>query len=318
VDASISIERSTPLLNDDTGSFSFPFAVPTLPNQQNLGWPGKLQRSGDIPDQTFILEDSGLQVFRGEVDYDDITANEIVLILKSGYSEFTKKMEGKKLEEIDYGNEPWPASDDYYMTIPKIFDKLAEWNTANTTDNGNYIVEKNSSDVLEWLEIGRLRELREGEGENATELAVTVPEQKKYVFNSTNLECPSLLSISKSGDSYLTPVTFLAITLYHGRKPFGTTKYPYASFDRFSISGLIDTGISFKPAYLYDTVYSELLNWQTYRARAFTKYLALSLPQLIALQWGKRYMINGVVVIFDKLNYELPFQGQLEAIGFTG
>src|SRR5665648_255322 len=54
--AVISIERSTPFLNDDTGSFSFPFPVPTLPNQRLLGWPGNLERTGDIPDQTFVLE----------------------------------------------------------------------------------------------------------------------------------------------------------------------------------------------------------------------------------------------------------------------
>ena len=69
----ISIERSTPFLNDDTGSFSFPFPVPTLPNQRVLGWPGNLERTGDIPDQTFVLEDSGLQILLGEVDYDEIT-----------------------------------------------------------------------------------------------------------------------------------------------------------------------------------------------------------------------------------------------------
>jgi len=131
------------------------------------------------------------------------------------------------------------------------------------------------------------------------------------------INCSSLLSIMKSGDSYLSPVTLLAITLYHGRKPFGITSFPYASFDRFSINGLIDTGISLKPANLYDAAYSEFLNWQTYKARTFTKHLALSLVQLLALQWGKRYMINGMMVIFDKLNYELPYRGQVEAIGYT-
>jgi len=62
---------------------------------------------------------------------------------------------------------------------------------------------------------------------------------------------------------------------------------------------------------------AESLNWQTYKARAFTKYLALSLPQLLSLQWGKRYVVNGVVVVFDKLNYELPYKGQVEVIGYT-
>jgi hypothetical protein len=544
VDTSISIERSTPLLNDDTGSFSFPFAVPTLPNQQNLGWPGKLQRSGDIPDQSFILEDSGLQVFRGEVDYDDVTANEIGLILKSGFSEFTKKMEGKKLCDIDYGGESWPVTNSDIVDMPKINAKLLEWDMANTTDNGKYVLSpfwirmtysttsllnvnrqfwnntepswlhisestgdmqghfclqfrvcfvlrkifesagyaitedslslsefnkvifytnvisihhrhigggvyklfpvleslqystlmpdievlsflsfikdllcmmyeidelkkevrikfkkdifltenldgmkiaelaewthkeekalkgfalryisqdsdqdtkydyeitatvdrilpspaiegdiyrvtpfmrdyiavKNDSGDLEWQEIGRLKEYREGDGENTADLNVKIPVQKQYsVLTPTEkiLECPALLNITREWKANLTIISFLAITLYHGRKMLSGVNYPYASFDRFSVDGTIDTGISLKPAYLYNTVYSEMLNWQTYRARPFTKYLALSLTQLIALQWGKRYMINGVVVIFDKLNYELPYSGQIEATGYT-
>jgi len=48
INGKISIERLSPLMNDDSGSYSFPFPVPTLPNQQNLGWPGNLNRVGDI------------------------------------------------------------------------------------------------------------------------------------------------------------------------------------------------------------------------------------------------------------------------------
>ena len=54
LDGKINIERVSPFMNDNSGSYSFPFPVPTLPNQQNLDWPGKLQRVGDIIDQTFI------------------------------------------------------------------------------------------------------------------------------------------------------------------------------------------------------------------------------------------------------------------------
>jgi len=52
-------------------------------------------------------------------------------------------------------------------------------------------------------------------------------------------------------------------------------------------------------------MYSEFLNWQTYRARAFTKYIELTLVQLVALQWGRRYNIDGIEVILDKINNEL-------------
>jgi hypothetical protein len=93
--------------------------------------------------------------------------------------------------------------------------------------------------------------------------------------------------------------------------------YPYASAARVSIDGLIDTGLSLKPAYLYNSLYSEFLNWQTFRARGFTKYVELSLVQLCALQWGRRYMISGVQVIFSKISYDLPYDGKVMVEGFT-
>ena len=570
----ISIERSTPFLNDDTGSFSFPFPVPTLPNQRVLGWPGNLERAGDIPDQTFVLEDSGLQILLGEVDYDEITVNEIGIILKSGFTEFTKRMEGKKLGDIEYGGETWPINTPQVPWTTEaltpitngINNKLLEWDAANTTNNGKYVVcpffisrsdapawgfveevnahtydvnyamgrvsffrpwsnigqtsgygyqeasyslqfyvsfvlrkifenagytigvddffdsefnnaiiysniihiamsvknsepvavipsltsleyktlmpkieildflkmiqdmfcvmyeidelkkevqikfkkniflpenldgmkivemagwshmeqkafkgfalrykdqddeldtftewpeisivkltlpaptvegeifqssydrsfitEKNDADTLVWKEVGRLKEVKTGEGEFEVELNVNVPKQTTYLCNGLNFECPSILSISKNpsipsfagyGVNVLNKpaVTFveaLYVTLYHGRKTFTTIGTPYTSFDRYSRDGTIDTGMSLKPAYLYDKVYLEFINWQTYRARGFTKYIQLSLLQLLALQWGKRYMINGTVVILDKINYDLPYTGTVEISGFS-
>ena len=140
VATTISIERTSPLLNEDTGSFSYPFAVPTLPNQHHLGWPGKLQRAGDIAVQSFVLEDAGIQILRGQVDYDEVTANEIGLVLQSGNTEFTRQIEGKMLTDLDYGSEWWPGSSFEYINIPSLDDKLTEWDAANTTDNGKYVV----------------------------------------------------------------------------------------------------------------------------------------------------------------------------------
>src|SRR5665647_91074 len=580
--AVISIERSTPFLNDDTGSFSFPFPVPTLPNQRALGWPGSLERSGDIPDQTFILEDSGLQVFRGEVDYDEITVNEIGIILKSGFTEFTKKMEGKKLGDIDFGSETWPIPNgtEVWQELDHVVDnlnaKLVVWDNANTTNNGKYVVApfyiqdaptgslspylvnaqqfqwiknggaeyivgaggwtelskwgvlgetdgygyseamycvqfyvsfviqkifesagytiaedmfaesefnkaivygritqiamsvhwsepvslipakdslkyselmpeiqildflnqvksmfclmyeidelkkevrikfkkdiflpdnldgmkinelagwthkeqkalkgfalrytsqddklathteypewidvvsalptpttedkilclfsaigrkrlymtvKNNGGALEWQEVGRLKQCFVGDGENEIEIDVKIPVQKTWSNGGYSAECPSFTSISKNMDSpyfyygcnvanraAYTAISFLAISLYHGRKTFSYRNYPYTSFDQYSLDGTIDTVMSLKPIYLYDNVYLEFLNWQTYRAREFTKYIQLSLLKLLALQWGKRYMINGSVVILDTINYDLPYTGTVEVSGFT-
>lgn len=552
VNATISIERKSPFTNNNTGSFSYPFPVPTIPNQKVMGFPGRLQRVGDLTGQTFVLEDKGLQVMRGEVDYDDIDAEEIGVILKSGYTEFYKNIEGKILGEINYGSESWPASIEDYTdpaTLP-IYSKLLEWDTANTTSNGKYVLApflitpasgtgkvyvnyqwsnnsnvtklklvtsvsnnnlsygcfclqfyfsfvlrkifegqgytimqddfigsefnkavffgrimsvqingfasgghaiitpdmasleyselmpridviafinlvkdmfclfyeidelkkevkikfkknifstenldtellrelvgwthneqktndgfvlkyidqddelatytdypdiitvvtslptantegkvvslnstagklrlyltvKNSDDTFEWKPCCRLQQVLSGNGENKIELNAKVPMQTTYTIegSATVYECISLMSITKNTGSPFTDVNTLIMTLYHGRKTFGSQSYPYASFDRYSLDGTIDVEMSLKPSYLYNKVYSEFIDWQTYRSRPFDKYFELTLKQLIALQWGKRYMIGNLIVIFDTMNYELPFRGTVQLKGFTG
>lgn len=549
IETKISIERKSPFANEDTGSFSYPFPVPTVPNQQILGWPGRLQRVGDIADQSFILEDSGLQIMRGEVDYDDVTAQEIGVILKSGYTEFYKKMEGKKLSEVNFGSESWPIQSAVVTnkdTLDTAIDaKMTEWNAANTNDNGKYVLStfiigmdyaagdlhvnkyihsdgsygikyfhagvqhaegsyclqfrlpflirkifesagytimeevfsdsalfnkvilfsniltivylntkntispvmdslkysilmpdievlsflesfknmfclmyeiderrkevrikfkkdiflpenldameirelagwthseqksqkgftlrymaqddelatwseypelvfavsllpaptienqivslasavgrgrlyitiKTGNEVLEWQKVGRLREVLMGEGENVVEIDIKIQGQTEYkiVSGTTewNLECPDLRNVARSWKNNITILPYFAVTLYHGIKIIDGKSISYSSADQYSINGTIDTGISLTPAYLYNNLYSEFLNWQTYRARAFTKYIELSIIQLLALQWGKRYNIDGIEVIFDKINFELPHKGTVKIEGFT-
>ena len=184
-----------------------------------------------------------------------------------------------------------------------------------------FITVINSGNTLEWKEVGRLRDYTVGDGENVVELNVRVPVQVKfqafYLSTTWNLECPTLPAIIRGSNDSFTQVPFLAITLYHGRKTFDGLSFPYATFDRYSQDGTKDMGMSLKPAYLYENLYSQFLNWQTFRARYFTKYIELSLVQLSALQWGKRYMISGVQVILSKVNYDLPFDGKVKVEGYT-
>jgi hypothetical protein len=169
--------------------------------------------------------------------------------------------------------------------------------------------------------VGRLRDYTVGDGENVVELNVRIPVQVKfqafYLSTTWNLECPTLPTIVRASNDSFTLVPFLAITLYHGRKIFDGLSFPYATFDRYSQDGTKDMGMSLKPAYLYENLYSRFLNWQTYRARYFTNYIELSLGQLSALQWGKRYMIGGVQVILSKINYDLPYDGKVKVEGYT-
>ena len=154
LDGKISIERVSPFMNDNSGSYSFPFPVPTLPNQQNLDWPGKLQRKGDVVDQTFILEENGIQILRGAVDYDSITKDEIGLILQSGDTEFNKKMEDQNLSDLDFGSEWWPNYMDAENDSTNNFQaKFAEWDLSNSLDNQKFVVAPFQIKVVDTLRV---------------------------------------------------------------------------------------------------------------------------------------------------------------------
>jgi hypothetical protein len=152
-----------------------------------------------------------------------------------------------------------------------------------------------------------------------------VPAQKMDSEGRT-FESPWLPKITRVPGSYqaseILPTTdFLAISLYHGMKTVGASQYPLISFDRYwcdpSITPLIDNEMSLKPQYLYDTIYADLINWQTYRARGFTKYVQLTIPEVLSLRWDKKYVISGIEVILDKINFELPHYGIVKIEGFT-
>jgi len=144
-DASISLEKSSPALSENVGSFSYPFSIPRLPNQRILGWPGKLERVGDIPDQGFILEESGIQVLRGTMEYDTVTKESIGIILKSGATEFYSNVlddnpqnDGSNLPDIDFGHEHWFGY--LPVTIEAFNAKLTSWDQANRTPGAPFVV----------------------------------------------------------------------------------------------------------------------------------------------------------------------------------
>jgi len=533
-DAKISIQRSSPALNEDTGSFSYPFPVPTAPNQQILGWPGKLQRAREMADQTFILEDSGLQVFSGEVDYDLITKNEIGVILKSGYTVFRSKMSGRKLGEIDYGSESWLP---LYYTTQQVTAKLAEWDAANTNGNAKYYVspiaindalyttsvddyvnkidkltgklkydsggtrqnvnlymlqfrasfmidkifesagytvlsnelktsefgqlvvfsriinvtygstrfgipgleqtdilhysklmpdvtvlefidniagllclmydiderkktvrilfkknifepgnvedlkmvelagwqhseERNSggfkigyksqdsdldtktdyipdrdvislpvptidgeivhvvsqnidyitvttNEIKEWKQIGRLKEYISGNGAEDVELDLKVP---RTVAHPDGYPLPKFEIIPLNRSYAFPAIQETIVSLYHGRKEVNSVGIPYLSGDCWGFADGWSIGLTphLAPPYIYEKVYKDFLNWKAFKARGFTKFIELTLPQVLALRWDKKYNIDGIELILDKINFELPHYGTVKIEGFTG
>ena len=528
IDTKISIVKSSPFFGKDATSFSYPFPVPRLPNQLALGWPGKLERNGEISNKTFILEDQGIQVSIGEVEYDDIDDNEIGVILKSGSTEFWAKIKDLKMADIDFGSETW-------MTNPTTYDlyenRLQEWDVDNNTENapvigvpflldnedksakilGNgwltnpidpntyfaymrqfrawYLIEKIfvnfdytiAADYLKTSEFSQLivftkpfyerlmqseedpnicwrdpvgerltysslmpdisvqdfldgiklisgtifmiddqnkqvtitlqRSLFEAESidpmpitelkgwihrehENTDGYQLSYQSQQDendtkidYIINETVADTlpaattegrivhvtgrleRDYITVKKSSDSSLywseigrlkpkisgngglkiefpvkVPPTqlvtwpfhpYLGIDITLKRGVSNNEIFIYNDMSDLYVSlyrGFIDSmgGVltcaekwapdatpSLVPADLYTDVYADYLTWKSTSARSFTKYLQLTLPQVMALQWGKRYFIGGIRVIPEKINYEIPFTGIVKVDGYV-
>lgn len=534
LDENISIEKTSPVLNDSSTSFSYPFPVPRLPNQLALGDPGKLERLAGLGWQlftpplwellppTFILEDQGMQVLTGEVDFDDITEKEIGIVLKAGSSEFWSKIKDQKMVDVDFGSEDWLGD---LTTLALIEAKQAEWDAYNAAENapviavqwlmdnedksaeilGNvfhtfqsdpeyvpfmlqfrawYLIEKifehygyivtidnlktdefsqlivftrpfyftflgtfesgfvvnppvysfnyaelmpdiTVQDFLDGIKsipgltfliddqkkevsIAFQRELfldenidlmpitelkgwthRESEKWNGYQLAYQSQDDENdtkidYIINLTVEDTlpaitaeGTVVHVNSVNMDYITKKRASDSSLYWsmiGRlKPYISLKggleiefpvkvpqthdlddvmHPYLGIDTARKNGIVslynsdmselyvslyrgivlygeyyplicaekwrsDATPSLATADLYASCFADYLLWKQIAARPFTKYIQLTLPQLLSLQWNRRYMISGIRVIFDKINYELPFTGIVKVDGYT-
>ncbi len=529
-DANISIEKSSPVLGSDATSFSYPFPIPRLPNQQALGGPGILERIWElpgvdpfwgIPPTRFILEDQGIQVLSGEIEFDDIDDKEIGVILKSGTTEFWSKIKNLMMSDIDFGSEAWLTD---VTSSELITAKYTEWDVANAAENapvigvpflldnadqteevlGNtwniipsapeflaymlqfrawYLIEKIfghfdytvAVDALKTSEFAQLIvfskpfyfQVSQSEDDPAVlwvfpaadnliyadlmpaitvqdffdgiksvpGLIFTIDDQKKevsitfqrdlflpenidlmpiielkgwahrehestdgfqltyqsqddendtkidYIINQTvedTLPTPTIegtiVHVNRVNIDYITKKKASDSSLYWsiiGRlQPYingnGGLKiefpvkvpqshqldynlYPYLPLNltRNMGAGLIcldmtelyvslyrgmeggthplicaekyrpDAIPSLVPEDLYASSFADYLTWKSTTARSFTKYIQLTLPQLMALQWGKRYFISGVRVVLEKINYDVPFTGLVKVDGYT-
>ena len=519
--ANISIEKSSPVLGNDSTSFSYPFPVPRIPNHFTLGWPGKLERIGEISAAAFILEDQGIQVAAGEVEFDDIDDKEIGVILKSGSTEFASKIKDLKMADIDFGSEAWFGGS---ATVGEISAKHYQWDAANAAENapiiavqflldnvdktaevlGNtwdltqeyvaymlqfrawyliekifeyfdytitadylktsefvqlivftrpfyfqfpnvqdpndisispildtlsyaslmpditiqdfldgiksvpglvfliddqnklvtitfqrslfdpesidlmpitelkgwihrehvttdgyqlayqsqddendtkidYIINETVADTLPsatiegrivhitsvdqdyitkklaidsslyWSMIGRLKPVISGNGGMKIEFPVKVPPSRD--IDDVLHPYLGIDPARKSGVLYLinNDMTELYVSLYRGIVSYGGTSQPLICSEKW----VPQATPSLVPADLYTDVFEDYITWKTLYARSFTKYIQLTLPDLIALQWGKRYFIGGIRVVLEKINYELPWTGIVKVEGYT-
>jgi len=181
--------------------------------------------------------------------------------------------------------------------------------------NRDYIVVKKAIDsTLYWSIIGRLKPFISGNGGLKIEFNVKVP-----ATHSVDYRMHPYLPIgpSRKYDQTLwllsTNMSELYISLFRGTVSIGGNSNLLICAEKYAP----DVSPSLEPADLHALCYEAYSTWKSTQARGFTKYIQLTLSQLMSLQWGKRYFISGVRVVFEKINYEVPFTGIVKVDGFT-
>ncbi|WP_372772092.1 hypothetical protein [Mangrovibacterium sp.] len=130
-DAKISIERNSPVLDSDKGDFSYPIEIPARPNNNILGFPGRLTRKSALPEQIFRMKDHRLNVLAGVVDYDDdgCTSDSLSIIFKSAASRLYSFINDKTLRDLNFGGMEIWGDDANLVQFEAV---LSEWNGYNT------------------------------------------------------------------------------------------------------------------------------------------------------------------------------------------
>jgi hypothetical protein len=178
--------------------------------------------------------------------------------------------------------------------------------------------------VFSWKRVGRLREILIGNGAEKVELAVKIPQAIVHLdgYMLPKLELNPIsetINLNMIQKLNFDPISELIVSLYHGRKNLNTVGIPYTSGEQWGVAPgwSVNVATYLTPKFLYEEVYSDFLNWKAYRARSFTKYIQLTLPEALSLQWDKKYVIGDITVILDKINFELPYTGMVKTEGFT-
>ena len=183
-----------------------------------------------------------------------------------------------------------------------------------TSVDHDYISKKLAIDSsLYWSIIGRLKPLINGNGGLKIEFPVKVPPSRD--IDDVLHPYLGIDPARKSGVLYLinNDMTELYVSLYRGIVSYGGTSQPLICSEKW----VPQATPSLVPADLYTDVFEDYITWKTLYARSFTKYIQLTLPELIALQWDKRYFIGGIRVVLEKINYELPWTGIVKVEGYT-
>ena len=167
-----------------------------------------------------------------------------------------------------------------------------------------------------WKRIGRLEPYIEGEGENVKPIDVSIPQNVEL----GKIDVPYIQYSFPDDPETFEDMGKLAFTFFQGLYTVNDVEYRILSADRYSLDSLdtvFDFGKSLMPSYLYEQLYRQYLNWDTYRKREFTKYFLMKLADVVNLKWDQRYAIDGVAVILNQKKFDLPYEGVVELNGYT-
>ncbi len=174
-----------------------------------------------------------------------------------------------------------------------------------------------TNEIKEWKQIGRLKEYISGNGSESVELDLKIP---RAVVHPDGYQVPKLELTPLNRSYTFENMKETIVSIYHGRKNINSVGIPVISGDSWAIANGWSIGLTphLAPACIYELVYTDFLNWKAFKARGFVKFIELTLAQVLALRWDKKYTIDGIELILDKINFELPHYGTVKIEGFTG
>jgi hypothetical protein len=156
------------------------------------------------------------------------------------------------------------------------------------------------AEVYSWQQIGRLKSYSEGNASESIEFNMKIPSTKE---DPEGLPIPLVILKQNAKTLLFETPPVMIVSIYRGVLDVNTVGIPYLSADAM---GEADPAC-LTPAYLYAQQFAVYLTWKVFNARAFTKYALMTLLQAIELKWYKTYVMNGIEIILDKVNFDLPF-----------
>ncbi|WP_423126394.1 hypothetical protein [Gaoshiqia sp. Z1-71] len=201
---------------------------------------------------------------------------------------------------------------DLPAVVAELYDEVVH------VDNTGYdYILKETGSGREWKQIGRLKEYTEGTAAENLEINANVPvcEQREISQISKTTDITIVNTFILKNEPFTNQSLY--ITLFRGSLTLGSVTIPNILSNRQMTDGSRDFDIDLTPSFLNTYNYALFMEWKAYHARRFVKYFKMSLKDVVNLKFKKRYVINGIPFILNKINFELSHKGIVKIEGYT-